>query len=225
MHRQSEPAGAYPEQPLAHAEGFRPLLRAGGARGAAMGTYSWRGGVRGWMGAGIRTAAGWFGDRLQSFGRRVGGELSEASAELGQTVRGRFEQMGSALEERRGTRMTSGNRGPRGPRGYRRPDERILDELCERIALSGAYAEEVEVQVRGGVVTLTGKVPSRTDRQLIEEVGETVFGVQEIQTQLAIPRAAEAARGEGPARMAMERVEAEPARRGNGHAVEGGQRE
>jgi hypothetical protein len=39
---------------------------------------------------------------------------------------------------------------PRGPRRWVRSDERILDELCERIVRAGVDASELEVGVEGG---------------------------------------------------------------------------
>jgi hypothetical protein len=171
--------------------------------------HSWRGGMFGWMGAGIRAAASWFGDRLQGFGRRLGGTLSEAGTGLGETLRGRGERMGFALEERAAARAGGPMRG-RPPRSYHRPDERILEEVYERIARSGADAEDVEAQVQNGVVTLQGKVPSRADRRIIEDVAEGIFGVQEIHDQLRIARMVP--------RAEREELRAEP--RGNGQAVQ-----
>jgi hypothetical protein len=68
----------------------------------------------------------------------------------------------------------------RGAKGWRRPDARILDEVAERIALCGAHASDVEIRVEDGVVTLTGTVPSREERRLVEEVASEVFGVDDV---------------------------------------------
>lgn len=73
----------------------------------------------------------------------------------------------------------------RGPRGYQRSDERIREDVSERLAQHGQLdASDVEVQVVGGEVTLTGSVPSRHAKRLAEDVAECVFGVREVHNQL-----------------------------------------
>jgi osmotically-inducible protein OsmY len=72
----------------------------------------------------------------------------------------------------------------RGPKGYRRSDERIHDEVCERIARSGVNADDVEVKVENGEVTLTGTVEQREDKWHLETVCESVFGVDDVHDRL-----------------------------------------
>jgi hypothetical protein len=80
-------------------------------------------------------------------------------------------------------------RRPLGPKGYRRPDERIQDEVCERIGRSGLDAREVEVAVHAGEVTLTGTVLSRDDKRALEDLADDVFGVEDVHNRLTIARA------------------------------------
>ena len=56
---------------------------------------------------------------------------------------------------------------PRGPKGWVRPDERILDELCERIVRAGIDARELEVSVEGGEVRLAGALRTRAKRKRV----------------------------------------------------------
>ena len=74
----------------------------------------------------------------------------------------------------------------RGPRNYRRPDERILEEVCERIARCGIFAEDIEVSVKAGEVTLTGSVEDRRDKRMIEELADSVFGVRDVHNQVRV---------------------------------------
>jgi hypothetical protein len=74
----------------------------------------------------------------------------------------------------------------RGPKGYRRADERILDEVCERFARSGVDAREVEVEVKEGVVTLGGHVESRDDRRLLAAVAEGILGVSDVDDRMRV---------------------------------------
>ncbi len=75
-----------------------------------------------------------------------------------------------------------------GPKGYRRSDERVRDEVCERIARSGINAMEVEVAVEKGEVTLSGYAQSREDKRMLEDVAEDVFGVDEVHNHVRIRR-------------------------------------
>ncbi len=92
------------------------------------------------------------------------------------------------LGTRHGERDPFARRRPLGPKGYRRPDDRIRDEVCERIARSGIDAREVEVAVETGEVTLTGTVGSRDDKRTLEDVADDVFGVEDVHNQLRLQR-------------------------------------
>lgn len=77
----------------------------------------------------------------------------------------------------------------RGPRGYRRSNERLFEEVCDRLEAHGNLdASDIEVQVDGGEVTLTGTVPDRRSKRLAEAVAETVRGVVDIHNQLRLKR-------------------------------------
>lgn len=76
-----------------------------------------------------------------------------------------------------------------GPRGYRRPDERILDDVCERLTVDPYVdASEIEVEVRDGEVSLTGTVHSRSAKRLAEDLAESAPGVRDVQNRLRIAR-------------------------------------
>jgi hypothetical protein len=68
-----------------------------------------------------------------------------------------------------------------GPKGYTRPDERIREEVCERLwEASGLDTRDVEVSVSKGEVTLTGSVPERPMKYAVEDICDHVSGVMEI---------------------------------------------
>jgi hypothetical protein len=72
-----------------------------------------------------------------------------------------------------------------GPRDYSRSDERILEEVCERLAQHGQIdASDVEVEFQDGEITLRGSVNDRREKRLAEDIAETVFGVRDVQNQL-----------------------------------------
>lgn len=81
----------------------------------------------------------------------------------------------------------SGPHAGKGPKGYQRADERIREEVCERLARHGEIdASEIEVQVREGEVVLQGQVDSRWTKRMAEDVIESVFGVREVNNQLRV---------------------------------------
>ncbi|WP_434034159.1 BON domain-containing protein [Cupriavidus sp. a3] len=68
-----------------------------------------------------------------------------------------------------------------GPKGYQRSDERIREEICERLAHARHVdVQDVEVDVEGGVVRLSGNVRDRHQKYCIEDIADDVFGVREV---------------------------------------------
>jgi len=77
----------------------------------------------------------------------------------------------------------------KGPRGYRRSDERIREDVNDRLSdRSDLDASDVEVAVANGEVTLTGNVNSRRDKRLAEDMAENVSGVQNVENRLRVNR-------------------------------------
>jgi osmotically-inducible protein OsmY len=77
----------------------------------------------------------------------------------------------------------------RGPKGYKRSDERIREDVSDRLA-DDPYvdASEVEVGVSGGEVTLSGTVDGRAARRRAEDLAEGVSGVAHVQNNLRVRR-------------------------------------
>jgi hypothetical protein len=75
----------------------------------------------------------------------------------------------------------------RGPKGYTRSEERIKEEICERLMRHGSIdAREIDIEVAGGVVTLKGSVASRAAKHAAEDTAESVLGVVDIQNLLRV---------------------------------------
>jgi osmotically-inducible protein OsmY len=75
---------------------------------------------------------------------------------------------------------------PRGPRWWVRSDERILDELCERIVRAGVDASELEVAVEDGEVRLHGHLTSEGERRAVIGLAEQVLGVRAIDADILV---------------------------------------
>ncbi|AOZ10592.1 BON domain-containing protein [Cupriavidus malaysiensis] len=75
------------------------------------------------------------------------------------------------------------------PKGYQRSDERIREDVCERLAYcEGIDVSDVSVEVDGGMVTLSGSVAHRGEKYTIEDVADDVFGVKEVSNQIRVRR-------------------------------------
>ncbi|HEY0140765.1 MAG TPA: BON domain-containing protein [Thermoanaerobaculia bacterium] len=78
----------------------------------------------------------------------------------------------------------------KGPKNYQRSDERIREDVCERLAMDhDVDASEIEVTVNGGTVTLTGSVPDRRAKRLAEDISESIHGVKDVENQIRVNRA------------------------------------
>jgi osmotically-inducible protein OsmY len=94
--------------------------------------------------------------------------------------RGRYD-----YDAERARRAMRGPHSGRGPRGYQRSDERIREDVCERMCDSGDLdASDIEVRVSNAEVTLLGTVRERQDKRLAEDLVEQVSGVREVHNQL-----------------------------------------
>ena len=83
-------------------------------------------------------------------------------------------------------RSGAGHRG-KGPKEYRRSDNRILEDVCDRL-YEDSYvdASNVEVKVENGEVTLNGTIENRNERRRAEDVIESVSGVTHVQNNLRV---------------------------------------
>jgi osmotically-inducible protein OsmY len=88
-----------------------------------------------------------------------------------------------------GQRREQDYRG-RGPKGYKRSDQRVLEDVNDRLS-DDPYvdASEIDVSVSGGEVTLSGTVDSRNARRRAEDIAEQVSGVSHVQNNLRMRQA------------------------------------
>jgi osmotically-inducible protein OsmY len=80
----------------------------------------------------------------------------------------------------------------RGPRGYQRGDERIREDICDRLTDDHRVdASDIEVQVNKGEVTLSGSVRSREEKRYAEDAIERISGVRDVNNHLKVKAADE----------------------------------
>jgi osmotically-inducible protein OsmY len=86
----------------------------------------------------------------------------------------------------------------RGPKGYRRSDERIRDDVNDRLTDDAWLdASHVEVAVENGDVTLSGTVADRPAKRRAELLAEAVSGVGNVQNNLRVDLGGETSREAG----------------------------
>lgn len=74
-----------------------------------------------------------------------------------------------------------------GPKGYKRSDDRIREDVSERLEDHPQIdASNIEVQVLEAEVTLTGSTPNRLSKRLAEDVAERVRGVKDVHNQVRV---------------------------------------
>lgn len=80
-----------------------------------------------------------------------------------------------------------GRERPAGPKNYTRSDERVREEVCERLAHApGIDVSDVTVAVAAGVVTLTGSVDNRRIKYEIEDIVDDTYGVSDVVNQIHV---------------------------------------
>ena len=74
-----------------------------------------------------------------------------------------------------------------GPQGYRRSDERIMEDINERLTEDhDVDAWDIFVESRDGAIVLKGSVPDRESRFRAEEIAASCSGVRDVENQLRI---------------------------------------
>jgi len=106
--------------------------------------------------------------------------VDESQVQYGQT-------QGARAPWAKNQRQQMGGFAGFGPKGYRRSDERIREEINDRLTEHDKLdASNIEVSVKNGDVTLTGSVDDRRAKRLAEDVAERVPGVRDVMNQLKV---------------------------------------
>jgi len=77
----------------------------------------------------------------------------------------------------------------RGPKGYVRTDERIREDVCDRLSENDEVdATDISVRVENGEVTLEGSVETRHMKRLAEDIAEDVSGVSDVHNTIRVQK-------------------------------------
>ena len=115
-----------------------------------------------------------------NFGGGRGFSNQGASAQRSQGSSGQSYGQGQTFGQGRGF-------AGRGPKGYQRSDERVKEQLSDRLMDDDDIdASEISIEVKNGEVTLSGTVNSREQKRAAEEIAEQSPGVREVQNLLRV---------------------------------------
>ncbi len=160
-----------------------------GARG------SWRGGSRGYgygdesgnLGYGAGAYGGHSHGQDYGHGYRQGQGGYGAESWRGfddQSRGGGFARNWEGMQSRPSSRTSFAGRGPK---DYQRSDDRIREEVSDRMTDDHDLdASEISVEVRGGEVTLTGTVRTRDQKRRAEDCAESISGVSEVTNNIRV---------------------------------------
>lgn len=110
-------------------------------------------------------------------GRMTGGEFEDGRSYAWDRSAGRAS--GAWRDDYRG----------RTPRDYRRSDDRIREDICDRLTDDPWLdPSDVTIKVEGGEVILTGFVATRDEKRRAEEEAERVSGVRDVINQIRVNR-------------------------------------
>lgn len=116
-----------------------------------------------------------------------GGSWLDRAADQVRSWFGGDEDRGRDDERHRAYGRGEGRFRGRGPKNYRRSDDRLREEVCDRLTDNEWLdASDVEVNVVAGEVILTGMVDSRYAKRLAENIADSVSGVSNVQNNLRV---------------------------------------
>lgn len=133
-----------------------------------------------------------YDDRGGGYGRGPSGREEErgfferAGDEVASWFGGEDASRRRTRDAREGDAGAQHHRG-RGPRNYQRSDERIREDLNDRLTDDPHVdASDIEVAVQGREVTLSGTVGSRFEKRHAEDIADGVSGVAHVQNNLRV---------------------------------------
>jgi osmotically-inducible protein OsmY len=86
-----------------------------------------------------------------------------------------------------GNNQSSGEFRGKGPKGYQRSDERIKEDINDRLSDDPSIdASDIEVTVTSGEVTLSGTVQERRDKRRAEDIVEAISGVKNVENRIRL---------------------------------------
>lgn len=143
------------------------------------------------IGSGRIGGYGSFGSQESGYGGPSMGQGYGGSSGYGVSDGGYGQQFGYRGEDRQSGAQQFGQPGQshrgRGPKNYSRSDERITDDINERLTHADDIdASEIEVRAEGGKVTLEGTVEHRWMKHRAEDIADSCSGVKDVDNRITV---------------------------------------
>jgi hypothetical protein len=116
----------------------------------------------------------------------LGGGYAQGSSGYSPTGFGR-DRFGSERDQGFRSRDFGGGFAGRGPKGYKRTDERVHEDVCDRLSQDDEVdASDISVRVENGEVTLEGSTETRRQKHRAEEIAADVAGVSDVHNNVRV---------------------------------------
>ncbi len=117
-----------------------------------------------------------YGSTGRSYGNEAGRGMTGYSSERNRGMYGMDYESGATTQHK-----------GKGPKGYQRSDERIKEDVSDRLTDEGSLdATEIQVEVKGSEVVLSGTVNNRRDKRRAEDLAESVSGVKNVENRIRV---------------------------------------
>lgn len=92
-------------------------------------------------------------------------------------------------ERRRRNDKISGPHKGKGPRDYHRSEDRIREDVCDRLADDDYVdASDIRIDIHNDEVILSGNVNSREEKRRAEDIVESISGVRNVENRIRVGR-------------------------------------
>ena len=168
------------------------VLRSSGSSYGNVGYNSPRDSGR-YPGAGYTSSPSVGNDLGNDYGNRYGSRstwngMSDAGTSMGSNLSSNY-GYGSSTSTSGSNAMGEGRHFGKGPKGYKRSDERIKEEISDRLWHHAHIdASDLTIEVKDGAVTLTGTVDDRSTKRMVESEIENLSGVEDIHNQIKVKK-------------------------------------
>lgn len=130
-----------------------------------------------------------YGGRTQGWGSSMGSSFGNQSGSQYGGQQGGSQFGGGRSSGQQEPEGGQPNYSGRGPKDYQRSDERIREEISDRLTDDHRIdATEISIQVSSGQVTLSGTVMDRDQKRQAEDMAERISGVREVTNNIRVSR-------------------------------------
>jgi len=132
-----------------------------------------------------------YGNRNQDLGNRYGNTYNDRDRGWWDRTRDEVSSWfgDDDAERRRRMDKVSGPHKGKGPRDYHRSEDRIREDVCDRLADDDYVdASDIRIEIQNDEVILSGTVNSREEKRRAEDIVESISGVRNVENRIRVGR-------------------------------------